>query len=335
MESIISGLIRASTGASEPTQALLLSIVPELRRLKGATVGVLNQLQIEEEGEVSLQEFVGQLDEISSVVEEPLGTWMKEMGKALLFLGDVMAMPPPALPKPRQGIRIAASPIKAPTAPTIGYDVPAEEDQEMLEDPTAAQEPSALDSKGWISDQKSTLQLRFFTSGTRESPIELPDSPIIKCEPDMEVEEVLRLEDGEVDETGLKASIPIRHKTPIRSIEDGVSIKKQPQDLESPEPFEPIHLRGGNTIGKPTQCERCNEHFPSRKRMLAHFGRKHDGHPQPLWKKMQLSRGQTGAERLSPVEKQPEQPERGRKRTWSGAERDQQGKRGPRGSRRR
>lgn len=318
MDLIIGGLTRASVGVPEPTKDNILSVVAELRKLKSAAAGILEQMQVEEGEEVSLQVFIGQLDAIASVAEEPMSTWLGEIGKALLSLGDVMAMPPPELPASATHADTILAPVHTSATLMNRTQPPAEEDKDKLESPGGAQS-----GRGKEVDKNTALLPRFFTSGTREAPIELPDSPIIKGEPGVEDEELLPLAQKQlhttISETALSSSRDHHQDSSLRA---APVQPKQDGDLQH---FKPNDHHGGITIGKPSECERCHEKFPSRKQMLAHISQKHPDHPLPLWRRTDPSRLDEGNGQLSPAG---QLSEGGRERAWSGAGRDQQWKRG-------
>lgn len=193
MESIINRLTRASLGAAEPTKATLISAATELRKLKTATSGILEEVQVEEQDEASLTEFVRNLDIISSVAEEPLQTWLRGIGKALLVLGDALDMPPPPprLPKVQQEFRVKgmanldaiAGLSTFPSGPSV------EKGQSPL---NGAYEPAEAAvalrfEDGMSGHSKAEVRLPWFpATGSREAPIEIADTVTIKCEPEEE-----------------------------------------------------------------------------------------------------------------------------------------------------
>lgn len=51
---------------------------------------------------------------------------------------------------------------------------------------------------------------------------------------------------------------------------------------QDPQRYQPVH-HGGVTTGKASRCSKCNEDFPSRKKLLKHLDLEHRDHGHALW----------------------------------------------------
>ncbi|CZT20052.1 uncharacterized protein RCC_05909 [Ramularia collo-cygni] len=245
MDSIIDALTRASTEPiPDSTKAKLLTVAGELCKLKIATAGILEQAQMNDDEEVSLQEFVGQLHAISRVAEEPMSCWLVAIGKALLVLGDVIAMPPPTLPSTRQASYFQASPAPRPAHP----DLPAPQHQPMRQEVPA------------------------------------PDPSTMANEPEAEDEKLSARKDGEIldanenDEPALFGSDAYNNQPPSL-----LNTPTQPRAIVTAPEFKENDHHGGITTGKPSHCQRCRLDFPSRKRLIAHDASVHHEDSRRLW----------------------------------------------------
>lgn len=117
MEALIDGLKRASAASvveSEKTMATTSALWLDHLRIvmdgflshpltqDADTLIGRNLMRAEPGAELTMQEFVGNLEAISRVADEPLASWLKKMAIVLTFLGKVLMAPHRAAPSPQQ-----------------------------------------------------------------------------------------------------------------------------------------------------------------------------------------------------------------------------------------
>lgn len=376
MESMISGLTRASVGASAPMKTMLMSVTSELRKLNAAKAGILARAGVDQtEEEVSVQGFIKEINVLAEFAQEPLQSWLEEIGKALSLLDDAMAMPPPPPNKRRklqhiaESVEIAASDVvtsvevaggevsprfgrpskwlthlgEAPQSPLVsgnnsrlpdlaqtllpleiaeavpghvvvrlspfrdndGYEEPMETaDEFRIGFPPLPQGEEQLTSFEESPESTRTVlpvHVGFEYSGpimvrlparpihgSREAPIPISDSPLIKCEPAEDNNTLSTLEDGDLHET---AQTIQAHRSPRE-------LDMQPPAFRNV-PMGPKAFKASNGHGQSKSdlqkyaenqregpkrfiCKKCNVELPSRKKLTKHMGRQHADGRYPL-----------------------------------------------------
>lgn len=132
--------------------AVVSAILARAREAGVGSAETLARAELDRKGELSLEQFVEELESISNKADEPWKLWMKALGRALLFLGNVMNMPPPPrhaplrqtthkdLRQPRQ--MTPASPLKSLSLPPFATPLVPKRKRQDLEFKAPSKETS-------------------------------------------------------------------------------------------------------------------------------------------------------------------------------------------------
>lgn len=333
MEAIIKWLIRAAAAAEEPVKAMLTHTASDLGELMTVTSGILHRAQIgqmssaavcrepEMSREDSLQVYVGHLYLLSAAAEEPMKNWLQGVGNALLFLGEVMATPPPRreskvgpkeavatqtmmLPQINDAIPRGVSvrlplfhatgyreaPIESPDWVNIKCKPVSDEAEERFSFLEELREPVQTSIPLLMNAGRILVRLPGYpVEDSRDAPMLMSDSTTIHREPMANDVEMHTLEDMHEprqahESRGLRGpTIPLRaNDQHSKSLGAFATGSKGWNDMWYDE--EPLHM-GGITIGKRSRCSMCKLEFPSRKKLRKHLDYEHLDHAHPLWKR--------------------------------------------------